>query len=80
MCAHDALKLKVSSSVFPVEPPDSELRLRAMRLGGGVFRSLHVETGDAALAHELHANGYATVRARHPEADAENAQVEAAAV
>ena len=26
-----------------------------------------VETGDAALAHDLHANGYATVRERHPE-------------
>ena len=25
-----------------------------------------VETGDAALAHDLHANGYATVRERHP--------------
>jgi Fe-S cluster assembly ATP-binding protein len=25
-----------------------------------------VETGDASLAHELHANGYATVRERHP--------------
>ncbi len=25
-----------------------------------------VETGDAALAHELHANGYAKVRERHP--------------
>lgn len=30
-----------------------------------------VETGDAALAHDLHANGYAGVRARHPEAAAE---------
>ncbi|QDU41414.1 Vegetative protein 296 [Maioricimonas rarisocia] len=30
-----------------------------------------VETGDAALAHELHANGYAGVRERHPEAAAE---------
>ncbi len=43
-------------------------------LGGRI-----VETGDAALAHDLHANGYATVRARHPEADADNARVEAAA-
>lgn len=43
-------------------------------LGGRI-----VETGDAALAHDLHANGYATIRARHPEADAENAKVEAAA-
>ena len=25
------------------------------------------ETGDATLAHDLHANGYATVRERHPE-------------
>merc|ERR1711916_19971 len=25
-----------------------------------------VETGDASLAAELHANGYATVRERHP--------------
>ncbi|MFG0333325.1 MAG: Fe-S cluster assembly ATPase SufC [Maioricimonas sp. JB049] len=30
-----------------------------------------VETGDAALAHELHANGYAGVRERHPAAAAE---------
>ncbi len=30
-----------------------------------------VETGDAALAHELHAHGYATVRQRHPEEAAE---------
>lgn len=30
-----------------------------------------VETGDAALAHELHNNGYAGVRERHPEAAAE---------
>ena len=30
-----------------------------------------VETGDAALAHELHANGYAGVRERHPEEAAE---------
>ena len=30
-----------------------------------------VETGDASLAHELHANGYATVRERHPDAAAE---------
>lgn len=32
-----------------------------------------VETGDASLAHELHAHGYATVRARHPDAAAEEA-------
>jgi Fe-S cluster assembly ATP-binding protein len=32
-----------------------------------------VETGDAALAHDLHANGYAGVRERHPEAAAEEA-------
>lgn len=30
-----------------------------------------VETGDAQLAHELHANGYTAVRERHPEAAAE---------
>ena len=30
-----------------------------------------VETGDAALAHELHANGYTGVRERHPDAAAE---------
>lgn len=30
-----------------------------------------VETGGADLAHELHANGYAKVRERHPEAAAE---------
>lgn len=40
-------------------------------LGGRI-----VETGDAALAHDLHANGYATVRARHPEAAAEEAAAE----
>jgi Fe-S cluster assembly ATP-binding protein len=43
-------------------------------LGGRI-----VETGDAALAHDLHENGYATVRARHPEADAENAKAETTA-
>ncbi|MCA9032974.1 MAG: ABC transporter ATP-binding protein, partial [Planctomycetaceae bacterium] len=35
-----------------------------------------VETGDAALAHELHANGYAGVRERHPEAAAEELQAQ----
>lgn len=30
-----------------------------------------VETGDASLAHDLHANGYATVRERYPEEAAE---------
>jgi len=30
-----------------------------------------VETGDAQLAHELHANGYTAVRDRHPDAAAE---------
>jgi Fe-S cluster assembly ATP-binding protein len=40
-------------------------------LGGRI-----VETGDAALAHELHANGYATVRERHPDAAADNAKAE----
>ena len=30
-----------------------------------------VETGDVQLAHELHANGYAAVRERHPDAAAE---------
>jgi Fe-S cluster assembly ATP-binding protein len=43
-------------------------------LGGRI-----VETGDAALAHDLHANGYATVRERHPEAAADNAKAEQAA-
>ncbi len=43
-------------------------------LGGRV-----VEIGDAALAHDLHANGYATVRERHPEAAADNARAEEAA-
>lgn len=42
-------------------------------LGGRI-----VETGDAALAHELHAHGYATIRERHPEAAAENAPAAAA--
>ena len=40
-------------------------------LGGRI-----VEIGDAALAHDLHANGYATVRKRHPEAAADNAKAE----
>ena len=40
-------------------------------LGGRI-----VETGDAALAHELHANGYATVREEHPDAAADNAMAE----
>lgn len=44
-------------------------------LGGRI-----VETGDASLAHDLHANGYAKVRERHPEAAADNAKAEAAAV
>lgn len=43
-------------------------------LGGRI-----VETGDAALAHDLHANGYATVRERHPDAAADNAKAEQAA-
>lgn len=42
-----------------------------------------VESGDAALAHELHAHGYAGVRERHPDAAAEeraaNQQEETAA-
>ena len=44
-------------------------------LGGRI-----VETGDASLAHDLHANGYAKIRERHPEAAADNAQAEAASV
>lgn len=43
-------------------------------LGGRI-----VETGDAALATDLHANGYAQVRERHPEAAAVNAEAEATA-
>lgn len=43
-------------------------------LGGRI-----VETGDAALAHDLHANGYASVRERHPDAAADNAKTEEAA-
>jgi Fe-S cluster assembly ATP-binding protein len=40
-----------------------------------------VETGDAALAHELHAHGYGTVRERHPDAaEQEKAALEKAAV
>ena len=35
-----------------------------------------VETGDASLAHDLHANGYSGVRARHPEAAAEEEKTE----
>ncbi len=40
-------------------------------LGGRI-----VETGDAALAHELHANGYASVRERHPQAAQEQQQAD----
>ena len=43
-------------------------------LGGRI-----VEIGDAALAHDLHANGYASVRERHPDAAADNAKAEEAA-
>jgi Fe-S cluster assembly ATP-binding protein len=40
-----------------------------------------VETGDAALAHELHAHGYGGVRERHPDAAAqEKAALERAAL
>ena len=35
-----------------------------------------VETGDAALAHDLHANGYGAVRERHPDAAAEEQEAE----
>lgn len=34
-----------------------------------------VETGDASLAHELHAHGYATIRERHPAEAAEEKDV-----
>lgn len=34
-----------------------------------------VETGDASLAHELHAHGYAAVRERHPDVAAEEQEV-----
>jgi Fe-S cluster assembly ATP-binding protein len=37
-----------------------------------------VETGDAGLAHELHDQGYAGVRARHPDAAAEEQEAAAA--
>ena len=43
-------------------------------LGGRI-----VETGDAKLAHDLHANGYASVRERHPAAAADNAVAETVA-
>ena len=36
-----------------------------------------VETGDASLAHDLHANGYSTIRQRHPEIAAEEEQHQA---
>ncbi len=36
-----------------------------------------VETGDASLAHDLHAHGYAGVRERHPEAAAEERAAQA---
>jgi len=35
-----------------------------------------VETGEAALAHELHAEGYAKVRERHPDVAAEEQEAE----
>jgi len=35
-----------------------------------------VETGDAGLAAELHANGYAAIRERHPEAAAEQSSAQ----
>jgi Fe-S cluster assembly ATP-binding protein len=38
-----------------------------------------VETGNASLAHDLHANGYATVRERHPTEAAEEQVVAAKA-
>jgi Fe-S cluster assembly ATP-binding protein len=38
-------------------------------LGGRI-----VETGDASLAHDLHANGYGAIRERHPEAAAANVE------
>lgn len=38
-----------------------------------------VETGDAALAHELHNHGYAAIRERHPTEAAEEQQHQAAA-
>ncbi|MCL4108506.1 UNVERIFIED_CONTAM: hypothetical protein GTU68_046787 [Idotea baltica] len=44
-------------------------------LGGRI-----VETGDAALAADLHANGYASIRERHPDAAAVNEEAEAASV
>lgn len=37
-----------------------------------------VETGDAELAHELHASGYASVRERHPDVAAEEQAAEQA--
>jgi len=43
-------------------------------LGGRI-----VETGDAELAHDLHANGYAAIRERHPDAAADNTIAEEAA-
>ena len=43
-------------------------------LGGRI-----VETGDASLAADLHNNGYASVRERHPDAAADNAKAEEAA-
>jgi Fe-S cluster assembly ATP-binding protein len=40
-----------------------------------------VETGDASLAHDLHNNGYATIRQRHPvEAAEEHEHQQAASV
>ncbi|MEZ6055840.1 MAG: Fe-S cluster assembly ATPase SufC [Planctomycetaceae bacterium] len=35
-----------------------------------------VETGDASLAHDLHANGYAGIRTRHPEAAQEEREAQ----
>ncbi|MBL4883085.1 MAG: Fe-S cluster assembly ATPase SufC [Planctomycetaceae bacterium] len=39
-----------------------------------------VETGDASLAHDLHANGYAEVRKRHPEEAAQEQKQQEATV
>lgn len=50
-------------------PPD----FTHVMLGGRI-----VETGDVSLAQELHANGYAAVRERHPDAAAESATAAAA--
>lgn len=51
----------------------NEPQFTHVMLGGKI-----VETGDASLAHDLHANGYASVRERHPDDAARQRKAEPA--